>query len=263
MWKYDGWESDFKLGLVSPHADIGPEAEAQAMSSGTRITVHGARVEFSPMHPGGTIDEKIAHDPVRQFIAPEMIDKAVESLSSSPLDAIGLAFTSSSFLVGAQRERDLLARLTALSHGVKLTTTGFAATAAIRELQLDRVAIMAPSWFDDDLCRAGEAYFRDQGINIVSATPSGPSGGPRHITPAATAAAVESLVATTNARAVFIAGNGQRAVGAIDYLERTLKITVLTANQVLLWASLSETNLRPRISGYGRLFAQNPSGVET
>lgn len=254
MWKYDGWESDFKLGIVTPHADIGPEAETQAMLTGTRSTVHGARVDFSPMHPGGTIDEKIAHDPVLQFIAPEVIDRTVESLSSSPLDAIGLAFTSSSFKIGAAGEQELLTRLASVSHGIRLNTTGTAATAAIRALNLEKIAIMAPSWFDEELCSAGETYFRDQGLDIVSATPSGPAGGPLTINPASTAAAVETLVARTNAKAVFIAGNGQRAIGAIDHLERELGITVLTANQVLLWASLEGTDLRHQVEGYGCLF---------
>ena len=147
MWNYDGWESEFKLGIVTPHADIGPEAEAQAMLDGMRATVHGARVDFSPMHPGGTIDEKIAHDPVLQFVAPEVIDRTVESLSSSPLDAIGLAFTSSSFKVGPAREGELLARLATVSHGIRLNTTATAAADAVRQFDLDRLANMAPTWF--------------------------------------------------------------------------------------------------------------------
>lgn len=256
MWKYDGWESDFKLGVVTPHADIGPEAEAQAMLTGLRATVHGARVDFSPMHPGGTIDAKIAHDPVLQFIHPDVIDPVVESLSHSPLDAIALAFTSSSFKIGAGREQELLNRLAAVSHGIKLQTTGTAATSAIRHLGLDSIAVMAPSWFDEQLCGEGAAYFTDQGIDVISATPSGPDGGPLAITAAATAEAVNNVVETSGAKAVFIAGNGQRAIGAIDQLERELGITVLTANQVLLWACLEGTDLRKKVTGYGKLFTQ-------
>lgn len=256
MWKTDGWDSEFKFGVVTPHADIGPEAEAQAMLAGLPGTVHGARVDFSPMHAGGTIDEKIAHDPVLRFIDPEVIDRTVESLSSSPLDAIGLAFTSSSFKIGAAREQELLKRLSDVSHGIALETTGTAATAAIRHLGLERVAVMAPSWFDEQLCHDGKTYFTDQGLDVVSATPSGPAGGPLAINAASTADAVRALVETSGAQAVFLAGNGQRAIGAIDYLERDLGITVLTANQVLLWASLEGSALQNKITGYGRLFTQ-------
>jgi maleate isomerase len=172
----------------------------------------------------------------------------------SPLDAIGLAFTSSSFKIGPDSEQELLQRLASVSHGIKLQTTGTAAVSAIRQLDLARIAVMAPSWFDDQLCREGEAYFAHQSIDVISATPSGPSGGPLTITAAAMADAVKELVANTGAQAVFIAGNGQRAIGAIDYIEEALGITVLTANQVLLWACLDGTGLRNRVSGYGRLF---------
>jgi maleate isomerase len=256
MWTYDGWGSEFRLGVVTPHADIGPEAETQAMLSGLGATVHGARVDFSPMHPGGTIDEKIAHDPVLQFIHPEVLDRTVDSLSCSPLDAIGLAFTSSSFKIGPDREQELLERLASVSHGIGLETTGTAATSAIRQFSLDRIAIMAPSWFDEQLCQDGEAYFAQQGIDVISATPSGPVGRPLSITAEATAKAVSKLIDNTGARTVFIAGNGQRAIGAIDYMERSMDITVLTANQVLLWASLRGTDLQGKVTGYGRIFAQ-------
>lgn len=254
MWKSDGWDSEFKLGIVTPHADIGPEAEIQAMLAGLSATVHGARVDFSPMHPGGIIDEKIAHDPVLRFIDPSIIDKTVTSLSSSPLDAIGLAFTSSSFKIGADGEQELLKRLEKVSHGIKLETTGTAAAAAIRHLGLKRIAVMAPSWFDDQLCQEGHSYFTAQGIDVVSATASGPVGGPLAINAAAMAEAVTRLVDQTNAEAVFIAGNGQRAVGAIEHLEEELGVTVLTANQVLLWACLAGKPLQNGVSGYGTLF---------
>ncbi len=197
MWKYDGWSSEFKYGLVSPHADIGPEAETQAMLAHLPATVHGARVGFSPMHPGGTIDEKIAHDPVLEFTDPHVIDRCVDSLSSSPLDAIGLAFTSSSFKMGPAGEQELLARLATVSHGIRLQTTCSAATSAFRHLELERIAVIAPSWFDDQLCGEGEAYLRDNDIDVVSVTASGPEGGPLAITPQATADAVTKIVERT------------------------------------------------------------------
>lgn len=255
MWNYDGWNSDFKYGIVTPHADIGPEAEAQAMLGGMKVTIHGARIAFSPMHPGGLIDEKIAHDPVVQFVSQNMLDDVVANLSSSPLDAIGLAFTSSSFKIGVSKEKELVERLRQLSHNTRLVTTACAAACAIRHLKLSSIAIMAPSWFDDELCQSGKKYFEDQGVFVAAASPCGPPGGPLQITPRATSRAVQELAASSGAEAVFIAGNGQRAVGVINHVERTTGITVLTANQVLLWAALNDQDLRRKIHGYGRLFA--------
>lgn len=256
MWRYDGWASELKLGVVAPHADVGPEAEMQAMLHALPATVHGARVHFAPMHPGGTIDEKIAHDPVLRFVDRDVLDIVVGSLSSAPLDVIALAFTSSSFKLGARGEQELLDRLGEVSHEIPLETTGRAAVAAIRSLGLERVAVMAPSWFDEELCRAGMSYFVEQDVDVVSVTPSGPAGGPLAITAATMSYAVAELVARTGADAVLIAGNGQRAVGAIEHLESSLGVTVLTANQVLLWSALRVSALRGRVEGYGRLFRE-------
>jgi maleate isomerase len=56
------------------------------------------------------------------------------------------------------------------------------------------------------------------------------------------------------ADAVFIGGNGLRAVGTIEALEEDLGIPVLTANQVLLWHLLRLAGTRTPVTGYGRLF---------
>lgn len=254
MWNRDGWDAEFRLGLIAPHADVGPEAEVQAMLSGLSCTVHSARVHFSPMHPGGLIDDKIAHAPVTDFVADGVLDSTVDALSSAPLNAIGLAFTSSSFAIGAEKERHLLERLALVAHGVPLETTGTATVAALAALGVDHVAVMGPSWFDDDLCAEGESYFLDHGVKVASVQPCGPPGGPSSITPARIATAVSEFAQSTNAEAVFVAGNGQRAIGAIDALERDLDIPILTANQVLLWACLRGSELRRGVHGYGRLF---------
>ncbi|GAO13016.1 aspartate racemase/maleate isomerase family protein [Streptomyces lydicamycinicus] len=60
--------------------------------------------------------------------------------------------------------------------------------------------------------------------------------------------------------AVFIAGNGLRAVGVIDALEQEFGLPVLTANQTLLWRTLHCAGvLNPQITGYGRLFGVVPA----
>lgn len=258
MWNDDGWDNRFRLGIITPHADICPEVEMQAMAAQLPITYHSARVDFSPMHPGGLIDEKIGHVPVQDFTAADSLDPVVEGLSNSPLDVIALAFTSSSFKLGVDGEQALIRRLSGVSHGIPTVTTGMAAISAMHKLSVSKVAVMAPSWFDRELCAEGRAYFAAAGIDVATVEPSGPLGGPPAINPEATAKAARSYVADTHAECLFIAGNGHRAVGAIEALEEELAIPVLTANQVLLWAALKGTDLSAKISGYGSLFKQKP-----
>jgi maleate isomerase len=56
------------------------------------------------------------------------------------------------------------------------------------------------------------------------------------------------------AEAVFIGGNGLRAVGVIRALETALRRPVLTANQVALWKALRVAKVSANINEYGRIF---------
>jgi maleate isomerase len=57
------------------------------------------------------------------------------------------------------------------------------------------------------------------------------------------------------AEAVYVGGNGLRAVGIIQDLEEELQRPVLTANQVLFWNLLRLAGARVTVTNYGRLFA--------
>jgi maleate isomerase len=61
-----------------------------------------------------------------------------------------------------------------------------------------------------------------------------------------------------SAEAVFVGGNGFRAVGAIQALEEDLGRPVLTANQVALWHALRLSGTRGPVTGYGRIFEHEP-----
>ncbi len=60
----DGWGWRARIGVLTPHADIGPEAEFRAMAP-DGISKHAARVPLGVYCPGGEMDPAIAHDPVR------------------------------------------------------------------------------------------------------------------------------------------------------------------------------------------------------
>ncbi len=60
--------------------------------------------------------------------------------------------------------------------------------------------------------------------------------------------------APNSAEAVFIGGNGLRAVGVIKALEENLDRPILTANQVAFWQALALSGSREPIVGYGRIF---------
>ena len=63
-----------------------------------------------------------------------------------------------------------------------------------------------------------------------------------------------SLGGFESAEAVFIGGNGLRAVGIIEALEENLGRPILTANQVAFWQALALSGSREPVVGYGRIF---------
>ncbi|MFE9751097.1 maleate cis-trans isomerase [Saccharothrix saharensis] len=257
----DGWRARARIGVVVPHADVGPESEMQALAP-RDVVIHGSRVHFGAMRAGGEMDPKIPHAPVRAFVEPPHVDTAVELLAAAPLDVIALGFTSSAYVLGAAGEKDLFDRLGEHTRGLPITGTTRAAVAGFAALGARRIAVVNPPWFDDELSGLGADYFAEHGLEVVQHGPCGLPSDQKLITPEALSDWIRTSVARAEPDAVLVAGNGIRAVGVIDDLERDCGFAVLTANQVLLWHSLhlaGASHLLPEITDYGRLFTVTPT----
>lgn len=251
----DGWSTGVHLGLVVPHADLGPEAEAQALV-GQDATIHASRVHFSAMRDGGEMDVKIPHQPVGDFTQPPHIDHAVQILAAAPLNAIGLAFTSSSYKHGLAGETELLQRLWTVARGIPLSTTCIAARAAFKALGVDRIALFNPPWFDNALNELGVSYFSEVGVQVGHCSAVNLPSVQKAITPSHLADYVAGSVGDEDA--VFIAGNGQPAVAVISSLEGRIGRPVLTANQVLVWKMLADAGVALAHGVYGALSGVRP-----
>jgi len=253
LFRPDGWNRPLRIGAVVPHADVGPEAELQAMANDD-ISIHGSRLFFSAMRAGGEMDEKIPHDPVTAFTHPPFVDDAVESLAASPLDAICLAFTSSAYKHGPSGERTLIERLKPRARDLPIVSTCLSAERALAKLEATRLAIVNPPWFDDELDTLGAEYFEKAGFQVVHHAPCGLPSGQKYITPQSLYDWVAHVMSKSHADAVFIGGNGQRSVGIIEAVEKTLGVSMITGNQVILWDALRSLRADLHIEGYGKLF---------
>jgi maleate isomerase len=250
----DGWDASKRVGVVVPHADVGPEAELQAMAP-PEVTIHASRLHFGAMRAGGLMDPKIPHQPVRSFTEEPHIDDAVALLAAAPLDVIALGFTSSAYQHGPVGELALIDRLSRRSRKIPLVSTCLSATDALRAFGARKLALVNPPWFDEAMDELGAAYFAGQGFDVVHHGPAGLPSSQAAIRPDLLFDWVCSV--SRGADAVFIAGNGQRAVGIIAALEAELGVPVLTANQVLLWASLQVIGASMAVDGYGRVFTRS------
>lgn len=247
-----GWRA--RIGVLTPHLDLVPELELNAMVP-DGISVHAARVPFG-VSAGATV---IGADAVRAFAEPPHVDEAAELLAAAPIDAIVYAFTSSSYLSGVNADVALAQRLQGRTGGMPVVVPCMAAMAALNELHVRRLALINPPWFPAEADRQGAGYFAGQGIEVVhharaalehSELPAGQldiEPGPLHEWVGRNVPA--------GAEAVFIGGNGFRAVGAIEALEDELGRPVLTANQVALWQALRRIGNDVPVSGYGQLLA--------
>lgn len=249
----DGWDAKCRIGLLVPHADVGPECEFQAMTPAD-VTIHAARVRFDAMAAGGAMDPTIPLAPVRDFAESPPLDAAARLLAAAPLDVIAFAFTSSAYVIGSEGETAMIDRLAKATRGIPVVAASTATLAALRELRVERLALVTPPWFDDELTTLGRAFFEDGGYRVVAAASAELDSDQRAITAAGLYDWVRRYTPAA-AEAVVIGGNGLRAVGVIAAIEDELERPVITANQALLWAALRATDAPGLVvSGYGKLF---------
>ena len=252
MWQPDGWGWRARIGVLTPHADIGPEAEFQAMAP-DGVSIHAARVPLGVYAPGGGHDRIIAHGSARAFAEPPFIDDAAELLAAAPLHAIVYGFTSSSYVGGPADDAALRTRLEARTRGISVVIPCAAAVVALTALGAKRIALIDPPWFSVELNHLGAEYFRKQGFEVVHNSSAGLPAEQRAIHPGQLYEWVHAHT-PESAEAVFIGGNGFRAIGVIKALEEDLGRPVLTANQAAFWHALRLSGARVPIADYGQIF---------
>ena len=250
-WQPDGWART-RIGVLTPHADVGPEAEFGAMAP-DGISIHAARVHFGAYKPDGTMGLIMADDPARALADPPLVDDAAELLAAAPLHAIAYAFTSSSYLRGAADDIKLKERLETRTRGIPVTITCAAAVTALIALGAKKLALFNPPWFSAETDQLGARYFQNGGFEVVHNGPAGLPSDQQAIEPSQLYEWVRTHT-PREAEAVFIGGNGFRAVGIIKALEEALGRPVLTANQVAFWHALRLSGTRAPIVDYGRIF---------
>jgi maleate isomerase len=257
MWRPDGWDVGWRIGVLTPHADVGPESELRAMAP-SDVGIYAARVPFGAMAAGGAMDPTIPLAPVRAFAEPPGVDDATELMAASPVDAIAFAFTSSAYVIGASGEASMLERLRKRARGLPVVATCAATVDALRVLGASRLALIDPPWFDAQLNALGRAYYEAAGFTVVFSSPSALPSDQALIRPADLYDWVRKSVPDA-ADAVAIGGNGFRAVGVVEALEAELARPVLTANQALMWSALNAAGAPAKsVTGYGSIFAVTP-----
>lgn len=240
QWEPDGAALLARIGVLTPDDDPVPESEMGAMAP-QGVSIHASRVRWN-------------HE-ARAFAEPPYVDSAAELVARVKPRVILYAFTSSSYVLGAEADNTLRQRLEKVAAGIPVVLTCVAALEALHVLGAHRVALIHPPWFTDDVSEKGRDYFKAQCFDVVYCERMTPARAFTEVPPAEVYGWVQANV-PRQADAVFIGGNGLRAIGVIHALEEILSKPVLTANQVLLWQALQRLSISSQLTKYGRVFTK-------
>lgn len=217
------------------------------------VSIHTARVPLG--WRSGSQPPPIGFDAARAFAEPPYVDEAATLLADAPLNVITYAFTSSSYVLGADGDAALKSRLEKLTRGIPVLIPCPSAVLALRTLGAHRLALIHPPWYPTEIDRLGAQYFRNQGFDVVHAAAAQIEGGQLAIDPLKVYEWACAHVPAA-ADAVFFGGNGFGVIGAIRALEKELDRPVLTANQVLVWHALRWARVPVPVANYGEIFAR-------
>ena len=247
----DGWGSKARIGLITPHMDIVPEREFQTLAP-SDISIHVARVPLG--WRGGPEPALIGLDAIRAFADPPYVDDAVELLAAAPLDSIAYGFTSSSYLLGPEGDIELSKRLEGGSQGLPIVIPCQSVLFALQALGINKLTMINPPWFPEELTDMGANYFRTSGVDVVGAESArGLATDQLSVTPEKVFEWVRSNVPDST-ECVFLGGGGLRAISVIAALEEDLSKPVITANQIAFWHAIRLAGVTESIDGYGEIF---------
>ncbi|HTU39310.1 MAG TPA: hypothetical protein VMF35_15030 [Acidimicrobiales bacterium] len=235
-----GWRA--RIGVLTHDDNTVSESELWTMAP-EGVSLHAARIPFTDLST---------------YADPPGPENAADLLARLSLASIIYAWTVGCYFHGRVGEQDLVTRVEKHSNGVPVVMSASAAAAGFRALGAERIALVHAPFFSDDFDQKGVAYFRESGFDVVHASHLLPPIEVPHpnLGEAATPARLYEWVRAnvpSSAQAVFIGGNGFRAIGVIAALEQDLGRPVLTANQASLWYAVRQAGSDVSMTGYGRL----------
>ncbi|MGH3479474.1 MAG: maleate cis-trans isomerase family protein [Nocardioidaceae bacterium] len=246
-------DAKVRIGVLTPHQAIGPEAEFPAMAPG-QIMTHVVRLLSNELHSGRA---PTSPSLLADLTKSPVLDDAARTLAAKPIAVVVHASTTSGYAIGFEAETAMVSRLSQLT-GLPVAATCTAAVHALHVLGAMRIALIGAPWFDPEHNELGAAYFTAQGFRVVSSRSADLPQDPRGVDTGGLAEWVLRHV-EDSAEAVFIGGNGFRATQSVDTLEAGLDRPVITSNQVLLWQVLALTGDSVQVGDrHGKLFALEP-----
>ncbi|MEU6280134.1 decarboxylase [Streptomyces sp. NPDC047028] len=197
------------------------------------VSLHLTRTPYVPV--------EVSLDLARLVSEHETLGDAVRALTAVAPEVVAYACTSGSFVGGIAGERAMCEAMTRSGALPSVTTSG-ALLEAFEELRIRRVALVTP--YTVSVTRVLEEYVAEAGVQVTGCAFMGLT---RHIWRVPYRDVVDMArhaVRPGAADALFISCTNLPTYDVIPQLEAELRIPVLSANQVTMWAALRRLGTR-------------------
>ncbi|MFI9171468.1 maleate cis-trans isomerase family protein [Streptomyces lincolnensis] len=196
------------------------------------VSLHLTRTPYVPV--------EVSLDLARLVSEHETLHEAVQTLTAIAPEVVAYACTSGSFVGGIAGERAMCEAMTRSGALPSVTTSG-ALLEALAELDVRRVALVTP--YTVSVTRALEEYVAEAGVTVTGCAYMGLT---RHIwkVPYRAVADMARQAVREEADALFISCTNLPTYDVIPQLEAELRIPVISANQVTMWAALRRLGTR-------------------
>lgn len=196
------------------------------------VSLHLTRTPYVPV--------EVSLDLARLVSEHETLHDAVRALNEVAPEVVAYACTSGSFVGGVAGERAMGEAMTRAGAAHAVTTSG-ALLDALAELAARRIALVTP--YTVSVTDALEEYLAEAGIRVTGRSSLGLV---RHIwkVPYRDVVAMARRAVRGAPDALFISCTNLPTYDVIPQLEAELRMPVLSANQVTMWAALRHLGTR-------------------
>ncbi|MFC9928693.1 decarboxylase [Streptomyces sp. NPDC127190] len=197
------------------------------------VSLHLTRTPFVPV--------EVSLDLARLVSEHATLGEAVRALTAVAPEVVAYACTSGSFVDGIAGERAMCAAMSRAGALPSVTTSG-ALLEALAELRIRRLALVTP--YTGSVTRALAEYVAEAGAEVTGCAFMGLT---RHIwkVPYREVVAIARRAARPgSADALFLSCTNLPTYDVIPQLEAELRMPVISANQVTMWAALRRLGTR-------------------
>lgn len=221
------------IGLLTPQANTTVEPEHFIL-----LPAGYAHINGRLMSDKSTIEARLV-----DYV--DRLDDACDQFANAPIKAVSVGCTGASYLVGRQREQEVLANIER-KRGVPAFTAATAVVAALNQLGARRVALASP--YPAGLTAASKEYWESQGFTvsrIASAPMDDTQFHPIYSMKAGTAGALLDDLASDDTDAILMLGTGMPTLEPLLAANAQARVPVLSCMLCLGWMGVSAVDGKP------------------